>query len=83
MQGSIEQQGVIRTTSSNEQRQEIQENNRMGKTRDMFKKIGDIKGIFHTRMGMIKDRNGIDITETEKIKKSCQEHTEELYKKRS
>ena len=83
MQGSTEQQGVIRRPSSNEQWQEIQENNRMGKTRDMFKKIGDIKGIFHTRMGMIKDRNGMDLTEAEKIKKRWQEHTEELYKKRS
>ena len=53
----------------------------MGKTRDMFKKTGDIKGIFHARMGMIKDRNGMDQTEAEKNKKRWQEHTEELYKK--
>ena len=53
----------------------------MGKTRDLFKKTGDIKGIFHVRMGKIKDRNGMDLTEAEDIKKSWQEHTEELYKK--
>ena len=53
----------------------------MGKTRDVFKKIGGIKGIFHTRMGMIKGRNGKDLTEAEDIKKRWQEYTEELYKK--
>ena len=53
----------------------------MGKTRDVFKKIGGIKGIFHTRMGMIKDRNGKDLTEAEDIKKTWQVYTEELYKK--
>ena len=53
----------------------------MGKTRYIFKKIGDIKGIFHARMGTIKDRNGMDLTEAEDIKKTWQEHTEELYKK--
>ena len=53
----------------------------MGKTRDLFKKIGDIKGIFHARMGMIKDRNGKDITQAEEIKKRWQEYTKELYKK--
>ena len=53
----------------------------MGKTRDLFKKIGDIKGSFHARMGMIKDRNGMDLTEAEDIKKRWQEYTEELYKK--
>ena len=56
------------------------ENNRMGKTRDLFKKIGDIKGSFHSRMGMIKDRNGMDLTKAENIKK-WQEYIEELYKK--
>ena len=61
----------------------IEENNRMGKTRDLFKKIGDIKGTFHAKMGSIKDRNGMDITEAEDIKKMWQEYTEELYKKRS
>ena len=53
----------------------------MGKTRDLFKKIGDTKGIFHAKMGSIKDRNGMDLTETEDIKKRWQEYTEELYKK--
>ena len=53
----------------------------MGKTRDLFKKIGDIKGTFHARMGMIKDRNSRDLTEAEDIKKTWQEYTEELYKK--
>ena len=53
----------------------------MGKTTDSFKKSGDIKGIFHARMGMIKDRNSKDLTETEEIKKRWQEYTEELYKK--
>ena len=60
---------------------EIEENNRMGKTRDLFKKIRDTKGISHAKMGTIKDRNGMDLTEAEDIKKSWQENTEELYKK--
>jgi len=60
---------------------EIEENNRMGKTRDLFKKIRDIKGAFHAKMGTIKDRNGMDLTEAEEIKKRWQEYTEELYKK--
>ena len=55
----------------------------MGKTRDLFKKIGNIKGTFHARMGTIKDRSGKDLTEAEEIKKRWQEYTEELYKKRS
>ena len=59
---------------------EIQENNRMGKTRDLFKKIRDTKGIFHAKMGSIKDRNGMDLTEAEDIRKRWQEYTE-LYKK--
>ena len=59
---------------------EIEENNRMGKTRDLFKKIRDIKGTFHAKMGLIKDRNGMDLTEAEDIKKRWQEYTE-LYKK--
>ena len=62
---------------------EIEENNRMGKTRDLFKKIRDTKGIFHEKMSTIKDRNGINLTEAEDIKKRWQEYTEELYKKRS
>ena len=53
----------------------------MGKTRDLFKKMRDTKGTFHAKMGSIKDRNGMDLTEAEDIKKSCQEYTEELYKK--
>ena len=61
---------------------EIEENNRMGKTRDLFKKIRDIKGTFHAKMGKIKDRYGMDLTEAEDIKKRWQEFTE-LYKKRS
>ena len=62
---------------------EIEENNRIGKTRDLFKKIRDTKGTFHAKMGLIKDRNNMDPTEAEDIKKRCQEYTEELYKKRS
>ena len=64
-----------------DQCKEIEENNRMGKTRDLFKKIRDIKGTFHAKMGSIKDRNGMDLKEAENIKKRWQEHTEELYKK--
>ena len=64
-----------------DQCKEIEENNRMGKTRDLFKKIREIKGIFHAKMGLIKDRNGMDLTEAEAIKKRWQEYTEELYKK--
>ena len=66
-----------------DQCKEIEENNRMGKTRDLFKKIRDTKGTFHAKMGTIKDRNGMDLTEAEGIKKRWQEYTEELYKKRS
>ena len=60
---------------------EIEENNRMGKTRDLFKKIRDTKGTFHAKMGSINDRNGTDLTEAEDIKKRWQEYTEELYKR--
>jgi len=60
---------------------EIEENNRMGKTRDLFKKIRDTKGTFHAKMGTIKDRNCMYLTEAEDIKKRWQEYTEELYKK--
>ena len=60
---------------------EIEENNTMGKTRDLFKKIRDTKGTFHAKMGSIKDRNGLELTEAEDIKKKWQEYTEELYKK--
>ena len=64
-----------------DQCKEIEENNRMGKTTDLFKKIRDTKGTFHAKMGSIKDRNDMDLTEAEDIKKRWQEHTEELYKK--
>ena len=64
-----------------DQCKEIEENNRMGKTRDLFKKIRDTQGTFHAKMGSIKDRNGMDLTEAEDIKKRWQEYTEELYKK--
>ena len=64
-----------------EQCEEIKENDRMGKTRDLFKKIGDIKGVFHAKMGTIKDRNSKDLTEGEDIKKRWQENTEEPYEK--
>ena len=63
-----------------DQCKEIEEKNRMGKTRDLFKKIRDTKGTFHAKMGTIKDRNGMDLTEAEDIKR-CQAYTEELYKK--
>ena len=66
-----------------DQCKEIKENNRMAKTRDLFKKITDTKAIFHAKMDSIKDRNGRDLTEAEDIKKRWQEYTEELYKKRS
>ena len=66
-----------------DQCKETEENNRMGKTRDLFKKIRDTKGTFHAKMGTIKDRNGMSLTEADNIKKRWQEYTEELYKKRS
>ena len=64
-----------------DQGKEIEENDRMRKTRDLFKKIRDIKGTFHAKIGTIKDRKGMDLTEAEDIKKRWQEYTEELYKK--
>ena len=67
--------------SLSDQCKEIEENNRMGKTRDLVKKIRDIRGTFHAKMGSIKDGNGMDLTEAEDIKKRWQEYTEELYKK--
>ena len=60
---------------------ETEENNTIGKTRELFKKVRDTKGTFHAKMGLIKDRNGMDLTEAEDIKKRWQEYTEELYKK--
>ena len=64
-----------------DQCKEIEENNRMGKPRDLFRKIRDTKGTFHAKMGTIKDRNGMDLTEAEDIKKEWQVYTEELYEK--
>ena len=64
-----------------DQCKEIEENNRMGKTRDLFKRIRDTKGAFHAKMGSIKGRNGMDLTEADNIKKTWQEYTEELYKR--
>ena len=64
-----------------DQCKEIEENNRMGKTRDLFKKIRETKGTFHAKMGTIKDRNSMDVTEAEDIKKRWQEYTEKLCKK--
>ena len=64
-----------------DQCKEIEENNRMGKTKDLLKKVRATKGIFHAKIGSIKDRNGMDLTEAEDIKKRWQEYTEELYKK--
>ena len=66
-----------------DQCKEIDENNRMGKTRDLFKEIRDIKGLFHVKMGEINDRKGMDLTEAEDIKKRWEKYSEELYKKRS
>ena len=81
MQSSKEYQEEIRKPSLSNQRKEIEEDNRMGKTRDLFKKIRDTKGTFHVKMGSIKNINGRDLTEAEDIKKRWQEYTEELYKK--
>ena len=66
-----------------DQCKQTEKNNRMGKTRDLFKKIKNTKGTYHANMGSIKDRNGRDLIEAEEIKKRWQEYTEELYKKRS
>ena len=65
-----------------DQCKETEENNRMGKTRDLFKKTSNTKGIVHAKMSSMKDRNGMDLTEAEDIKKRWQEYTEELYKKK-
>ena len=78
---NAEFQGIARRnkkTFLSDQCTEIEENNRMGKTRDLFKKIRDTKGTFHAKMGSIKDRNDLDLTEAEDIKKRWQEYTEEL-----
>ena len=80
MQSSKEEQGEIRKPSSVISAKK-QENNRMGKTRDLYRKIRDTKGTLLAKLGSIKDRNGMDLTEAEDIKKRWQEYTEELYKK--
>ena len=80
---NVEFQRVARRDKAflSDQCKEIEENNRMGKTRDHFKKIRDTKGTFHANMGSIKDRNGMDLTEAQDIKRKWQKYTEELYKK--
>ena len=81
---NVEFQRIARrdkTAFLSDQCKEIEENSTMGKTRDLFKKIRDTKGTFHAKMGTIKDRNAMDLTEAEDIKKRRQEYTEELYKK--
>ena len=83
---NAEFQGIARRDKKaflSNQCKEIEENNRMGKTKDLFKKIRDTKGTFHANMGTIKDRNSMYLTEAEDIKKRWQEYTEKLYKKRS
>ena len=80
MQSFKEQQGLIINSSSVIN---AKENNRMGKTRDLFKKIRDNKGTFHAKMGTIRDGNSMDLKEAEDIKKRWQERTEKLYKKKS
>ena len=81
---NAEFQRIARTDKKDflsDQYKKIEEKNRMGKTRDLFNKIRDTKGTFHAKMGLIKDRNGMDLTEAEDIKKKWQKYTEELYKK--
>ena len=81
MQSSKKQQGEIRKPSSVINAKKQRKNNRMGKTRDLFKKIRDTKETVHAKMGSIKDRNGMDLKEAEDIKKRWQKYAEELYKK--
>ena len=81
MQSSKEYARRDKKAFLSDQCKEIEENNRMGKTRDLFKKIRATKGTFHAKMGSKKDRNGRDLTKAEDIKKRCQEYTEKLYKK--
>ena len=81
---NVEFQRIVRRDKKaflSKQCKEIEENNRMGKTRDLFKKIRDSKGTVHAKMGTIKDKNSMDLTKAEDIKKKWQEHTEEPYKK--
>jgi hypothetical protein len=80
MQSSKEQGERDKKAFLSDQSKEIEKNNRMGKIRDLFKKVRGTKGTFHAKMGTIKDRNGMDLTEAEDIKKRWQEYTEELYK---
>ena len=83
---NAEFQRIARTDKKgflSDQCKEIEENNRMGKTRELFRKIRDTKGTLHAKLGSIKGRNGMDLTEAEDIKKRWQEYTEELYKKKS
>ena len=83
---NTEFQGIARRDKKaflSDQCKEIEENNRMGKTKDLFKKMNETKGTFHEKMGTIKDKNDMDLTEAEAIKKTWQEYTEELYKKQS
>ena len=82
MQSSKEEQGEIKKAFLGDQCKEIEENNRMGKSRDIFKKIRDTKGTFHAKTGSIKDRNGMDLTEAEDIK-WWQEYTRRTIQKRS
>ena len=82
----VEFQRIVRRDEKaflSDQCKEIEEKNKMGKTRDLFKKTRDTKGTFHAKIGTVKDRNGKDLTEAEDILKTWQEYTEELYKKRS
>ena len=81
MESSKQQQGEIRKLSSAINAKKIEENNRMGKTRDLFKKVRDTKGTFHAMMGTIKDRNGTELAKAEDIKR-WQDYTGELYEKR-
>ena len=74
-------QRIAKKDFLSDQCKQIEENNRMGRTRELFKKIRDNKGTFHAKLGTIKDRNGMDLTEAEDIKKRQREYTEELYKK--
>ena len=81
MQSSEDEQGEIKKAFLSDQCKKIEGKNGMGKTRDLFKKIRDTKGTFHAKKDTIKDRNGMDLTEAEDIKKRWQEYTEELYRK--
>ena len=83
MQSSKDWQGEIMKGFLSDKCKEIEKNNRMGNTRDLFKKIRDTKGTFHAKIGTIKDWNDMDLIEAGEIKKQCQENTEELHTKRS